>query len=96
VKDPDMTLGAAIRARRVSKNWTLDDLAARSRVEKATISKIETGRQEGRLATLVALCRALELSLDEITGLKPRRKRNIAPVRRLLEEALERLDELGD
>lgn len=48
-------LGAALRALRERKDVTLTELAARTKIAKSHISKIETGKGNPTLATILKL-----------------------------------------
>jgi transcriptional regulator with XRE-family HTH domain len=52
-------LGGSIRARRVELGWTQSDLAERSGVPQADISRIENDRLDARWSTLQRLLTAL-------------------------------------
>ena len=45
------------------------DLAARSGVAKVTISRLENGHAAARPSTIRRLCRALDVSPDQLLGL---------------------------
>lgn len=62
----DNTLSAIarrIRLEREAKSWALSDLAARSGVSKAAISRIERGEMSPTAAVLVRLATAFDLTL---------------------------------
>jgi transcriptional regulator with XRE-family HTH domain len=68
-RDPDQQrgfelIGAMIRSRRLALGWTQRDLAARSGVDQAVISRLENGKQYGmrwlRFAELVQALGGLE------------------------------------
>ena len=62
-----------MRAARRRLNLTLNTAAKLAGVDRSVLSKIETGeRADVRLSTAVSLCRALGLSLDDVTGLNRR------------------------
>jgi transcriptional regulator with XRE-family HTH domain len=52
--------GENVRAARSAKNWTQEDLAAKSGLAVVQISRIERGVREIRLTTLVRLLKALD------------------------------------
>jgi len=62
-------LGDSIRARRTELGWTQSDLASRSGVPQADISRIENDRLDARWSTLQRLLTALA------EGGRPRRSR---------------------
>lgn len=57
------TFGAALREAREAKAWSQRELAARSGLTQANISKIETGQVDPQLSTLVELARFLDLEV---------------------------------
>ncbi|MGH8081787.1 MAG: helix-turn-helix domain-containing protein [Lysobacter sp.] len=63
VDDSGAQLARRIRHERESRGWSLADLAQRSQVSKAAISKIERGETSPTAALLVRLASAFELTL---------------------------------
>jgi transcriptional regulator with XRE-family HTH domain len=61
--DPGADLAARIKLERQARDWSLADLAARSGVAKATISKIEREEASPTAAILVRLASAFDLTL---------------------------------
>jgi transcriptional regulator with XRE-family HTH domain len=62
-------LGARIARLRSEKGWTQPDLARRLEVSRERLSKWERGKHEPPLDMVMALCDALEVSIDElVTG----------------------------
>lgn len=61
--DTGARLAARIRAEREARGWSLADLAARSGVSKAMISKVERGEASPTAMILVRLSSAFELTL---------------------------------
>jgi transcriptional regulator with XRE-family HTH domain len=55
-----------IRALRISRGWSLGDLAERARMSPSTLSRIEGGTRRLALDQLITLARALDTSLDEL------------------------------
>jgi len=57
-----MTTGLQIRCARAALRWSVQELAAKSKVSTSTIKRIEAddGRPNSTAANLAALCRALE------------------------------------
>lgn len=55
-----------IRSLRLSRGWTLDDLARRSNIGASSISRIETGHRRLALDNLADLAKALETTVDEL------------------------------
>jgi transcriptional regulator with XRE-family HTH domain len=61
-------LGATIRERRKALGLTLEDLAARSGVSRATISKVERGDVTPTTPVLGRLAEALDISISQALG----------------------------
>jgi len=61
--DPAERIARRLRHEREARRWSLADLARRSKVSKAMISKIERGEASPSAATLVRLASAFELTL---------------------------------
>lgn len=55
-----------LRSLRLSRGWTIEQLAGRSHLSASTISRIETGKRRLALDHLIVLARALDTSLDEL------------------------------
>jgi transcriptional regulator with XRE-family HTH domain len=66
VSDPTAPLAARIRLERESRSWSLADLAARSGVSKAMISRIERGEASPTAALLGRLSGAFSLTLSTL------------------------------
>ena len=64
--DIDRRLAERIRAEREARGWSLDELATRSAVSRAMISKIERGVSSPTAALLGRLSGALGLSLSRL------------------------------
>ncbi|WP_029352551.1 XRE family transcriptional regulator [Bosea sp. 117] len=63
IDDTEIRLARRLRLERDARGWSLADLAARSGVSKATISKIERGEMSPTAVTLVRLAGAFDLTL---------------------------------
>lgn len=75
------TIGGAVRSARERAGWSRETLAHHSGLSCAAIAQIESGRrQDVRLASLVALARALDVSVDYLAA-----ERRAAGARPLLE-----------
>ena len=61
-----MHLGTLIRKVRTARRVTLLELAKRTRIDPATLSRIETGKMTGTIGSHRALARALGLRLSEL------------------------------
>src|SRR5882762_6783603 len=66
VDQVDSTIAARIRGERASRRWSLDELAERSRVSKAMISKIERAEASPTAALLGRLSGAYGLTLSTL------------------------------
>ena len=64
--DIDALVRRRIRALRLARGWSLDNLAARSFLSPSTLSRIETGGRRIALDQLVPLARALGTTLDQL------------------------------
>ena len=64
--NPVQQLGHNIRALRLEKGWTQEQLADRAGLASVQISRVERGAREIRLTTLVRLIEALETTPDQI------------------------------
>jgi transcriptional regulator with XRE-family HTH domain len=59
-------LGRNVRAAREARGMTQEDLAHKSGLSSVQISRIERGRREIRITTLLQLLRALDVSPEEL------------------------------
>jgi transcriptional regulator with XRE-family HTH domain len=64
--DIDALVRQRIRALRVARGWSLDDLASRCFFSAATLSRMETGHRRIGLDQLSAMARALGTSIDHL------------------------------
>lgn len=55
-----LRFGANVRAARIERGWTQEDLSARTGLAVVQISRIERGVREIRLTTLLRLLEALQ------------------------------------
>ncbi|WP_335972782.1 MULTISPECIES: helix-turn-helix domain-containing protein [Streptomycetaceae] len=62
----DRLVRQRIRALRVARGWSLEELASRALVSQSTLSRIENGQRRLALDQLVTLARALDTSLDQL------------------------------
>jgi transcriptional regulator with XRE-family HTH domain len=58
--------GENVRAARLARGWTQEELAHRTGLATVQISRIERGRREVRITTLLRLARALDATADEL------------------------------
>jgi transcriptional regulator with XRE-family HTH domain len=63
IEDIDRRLSAAVRSEREERGWSLSDLANRSNVSKAMISKIERGETKPTASLLVKISSAFGMTL---------------------------------
>jgi transcriptional regulator with XRE-family HTH domain len=64
--------GANVRAARLARGWTQEELAEQTGLAAVQISRIERGAREIRLTTLLRLLAALDVPPAELLdGLKP-------------------------
>jgi transcriptional regulator with XRE-family HTH domain len=59
-------IGARIRNLRMKKNMTQNHLAMECDFEKASMSRIESGRNNSTLRTLDKICKALNVPIGEL------------------------------
>lgn len=55
-----------MRAARIARGWTQEELAHRTGLATVQVSRIERGRREVRLTTLLRLVDALDLAPNEL------------------------------
>lgn len=58
--------GRNVRAARLSKGWTQEDLSGHTGLAVVQVSRIERGAREVRLTTIIRLVIALDVSPDGI------------------------------
>lgn len=64
--------GENVRAARKARGWTQEELAARTGLAVVQVSRVERGKREIRLTTLLRLVAALEVTADDLlAGLSP-------------------------
>ena len=61
-----MDIGGILKARRVRRTETLEDVAFRAGTDAGNLSRIERNRQDVSVQRLGRLCDALEMSLTEL------------------------------
>jgi transcriptional regulator with XRE-family HTH domain len=65
--------GEKVRSARTARGWTQEDLAGKTGLAVVQISRIERGKREIRLTTLLRLVDGLETTPDELlSGLHER------------------------
>jgi transcriptional regulator with XRE-family HTH domain len=60
------TFGANVREARKARGWTQEDLAGETGLAVVQVSRIERGKREIRLTTLLRLVDAFDISADEL------------------------------
>jgi len=65
-KDALVRIGMNIRKIRNEKNISQQDLAAACNFEKSNMSRIEAGRTNLTIVTLLKICEALEVKLADV------------------------------
>jgi transcriptional regulator with XRE-family HTH domain len=66
VADVLARFGENVRAARRARGWTQEELAHRTGLATVQVSRIERGRREVRLTTLLRLLAAFDASPDEL------------------------------
>jgi ribosome-binding protein aMBF1 (putative translation factor) len=66
LKDISLRFGQILRAARLRRNYSQEDLASRACVHRTHISLTERGRRESRLHTICALAAALGINPGEL------------------------------
>jgi transcriptional regulator with XRE-family HTH domain len=62
MSDLPQRLGENVRRARLARGWTQEELADRTSLAVVQISRIERGRREVRLSTVIRLIEGLELA----------------------------------
>ena len=62
-------IGCRLKNKRKSLNYTREQLAEKTGLSVQTIDKIESGKRDIRISTLIALSKTLGVSTDYILGL---------------------------
>ncbi|MDD5201075.1 MAG: XRE family transcriptional regulator [Terrimicrobiaceae bacterium] len=60
------SFGTRLRELRLSRGWTLDDLAEQSRLSKAFLSRLESGDRQASIAAVLTLARVFDVSLASL------------------------------
>ncbi len=64
--------GARVRARRIDRGWTIEDLAERAGLHWTYVGQVERGRRNLSLRNVLRLAQALEVNAaDLVDGLLP-------------------------
>lgn len=59
-------LGPRLRATRLDRGWTLEDLAGRAKVSVSTLSRLESGKRQASLELLLPITRQLGVRIDDL------------------------------
>lgn len=62
----DTQIAARLRTLRAERNWSLDELAKRSEVSRATLSRLENGEVSPTAAVLGRLCAAYGMAMSRL------------------------------
>jgi len=60
------SFGARLRELRLKRGWTLEELACRSRLSKAFLSRLESGGRQASIAAALTLSRIFDVSLGAL------------------------------
>lgn len=63
-----LIIGTAIARKRCEKGWSQEYLAARIPITPAKLSRIECGKANARMTTLIRIGQALGVTVDELLG----------------------------
>ncbi len=64
-------LGARVRQCREEREWTQEDLSARSELDRSYIAGIEAGLRNPSIKAVAKIARALDLTLSELLHTVP-------------------------
>ena len=65
------SFGARLRGLRAQRGWTLDELACRSHLSKAFLSRLESGGRQASIAAVLTLARIFNVSLAALFEVQP-------------------------
>ncbi|MGA4508243.1 helix-turn-helix domain-containing protein [Propionibacteriaceae bacterium G1746] len=66
MRDELAQVGPRLRAARMARGWTLDDLASRAGMSASTLSRLESGKRQASLELLLPLTRHLGIRVDDL------------------------------
>lgn len=66
MESAQLIFGRNVRAARLERGWTQEDLADKTGLAVVQVSRIERGTREVRLTTVVRLLKALDVSSDSL------------------------------
>jgi transcriptional regulator with XRE-family HTH domain len=61
-------MAARIQKARRARGWSQEELARRAGVTRPYLARLETGRQDPRVSTIVKLARALRVPVGRLVG----------------------------
>jgi transcriptional regulator with XRE-family HTH domain len=67
--------GVRLRALREEAGWSLQELGDRLGITKMGLARLEWGKREPRLSTVVAVADCFGLAIDDLLGRTPPRRR---------------------
>ncbi|MGD8213685.1 helix-turn-helix domain-containing protein [Aestuariimicrobium sp. Y1814] len=70
VKDELAQVGPRLRAARLSRGWTLEDLATRAGMSSSTLSRLESGKRQASLELLLPLTRHLGIHIEDLVSIE--------------------------
>lgn len=59
-------LGPRLRAARLERGWTLDELAHRANLSASTLSRLESGKRQASLELILPITRQLGIRIDDL------------------------------
>ena len=65
-KRPDIEIGATIRALRLERGMTLDQLASEADISASHLSRLERGQAEPSFTVAASLAKSIGVSLSEL------------------------------
>lgn len=74
-KEALIALGDRLRKLRLEKKLSMQKLANLAEIELSQVSRIEKGKANPKFLTLLSLASALEVSIDELSGVKNKAER---------------------
>jgi transcriptional regulator with XRE-family HTH domain len=67
-----LALGRRVRELRLKREWTVEEAAERFGIEPAHVRRVEAGRTNPSLATLVSIARAFSTEVVDLLEERPR------------------------
>lgn len=85
-----MTIGEKIKAARIAKGLTQDNLAEALNVSKSTISRAELDQRQFRLDQLYTLAEILDIPAYELVSLTPKKRKELMELSKTVSEVEDR------